>query len=110
MKQIARRYVWFPKMDEAIEHISNSSTWKGFISILLVIFFTKMWLIVVDSFSRFPYVTSNTTIHALQEIFSVERLPNTIVSDNGSQFTSKEFDEFCRRNSIKHITSFRSYI
>ncbi|XP_046810007.1 uncharacterized protein K02A2.6-like [Lucilia cuprina] len=74
-------------------------------------FFSQMWLIVVDSYSRFPYVieistaTSSTTINALQDIFSVEGLPNTTVSDNGSQFTSKDFEEFCRRNAIEHITS-----
>ncbi|XP_036347960.1 uncharacterized protein K02A2.6-like [Rhagoletis pomonella] len=46
-----------------------------------------------------------TTIAALQRILSVEGLPNTIVTDNGAQFTSSEFKQFCKNNSIDHLTT-----
>ena len=37
------------------------------------------------------------------EIFSTHGLPRTIVSDNGTNFTSTEFEQFMAQNGIKHI-------
>ena len=42
---------------------------------------------------------------ALQQTFSTHGLPCTIVSDNGSPFTSLEFRQYCSMNGIKHIRS-----
>lgn len=132
MKQMARRYVWFPKIDEEIEKVSKSCSicsskasdpkkqfspwpqatepWERIHLDFAGPFFSRMWLIVVDSFSKFPYTielqsaTSATTISSLQKILSIEGLPRTIVSDNGTQFTSDEFKKFCELNSIEHLT------
>ena len=32
-------------------------------------------------------------------------VPKTIVSNNGTQFTSKEFEEFCKALSIEHLAT-----
>ncbi|VDL65121.1 unnamed protein product [Hymenolepis diminuta] len=67
------------------------------------------YLVVVDSYSKWPEVvpltvaTSGTTIGALDRIFSTHGLPKTLVSDNGTQFTSVDFKEFCQQRSIEHI-------
>ncbi|XP_055836448.1 uncharacterized protein LOC129905093 [Episyrphus balteatus] len=110
MKQLARRYIWFPDMDKQIEKLvancvicqtSASNPKKDYVNwqpaenpwerIHLDFagqFFNKMWLICVDSFSKFPFVvslssvTSESTIRALQMIFAIEGLPKTIVTDN----------------------------
>ena len=69
------------------------------------------FLVVVDSFTKWPEVfkckhpTSTSTIDALRLLFSRFGVPKTIVSDNGTQFTSKEFEEFCKALSIKHLTT-----
>ncbi|XP_055902780.1 uncharacterized protein K02A2.6-like [Eupeodes corollae] len=49
--------------------------------------------------------TATNTINALKTVFTLKGLPKTIVSDNGTQFTSSEFQHFCNRFSIQHITS-----
>ena len=60
-----------------------------------------MWLVVYDAYTRWPEVikmnkdtTATATIRALREIFSRNGLPHVIVSDNGTNFTSKEFESF----------------
>lgn len=70
-----------------------------------------MYLIVVDAFSRYPEVvkmkntTSRTTMDALAEFFARFGNPKTIVSDNGSQFKSRQFEDFCKEEGIKHLCS-----
>ena len=46
---------------------------------------------------------TKNTIKVLQELFARFRLPETIVSDNGTPFTSKEFENFCKLLSINHL-------
>ncbi|CAB3995696.1 Retrovirus-related Pol poly from transposon, partial [Paramuricea clavata] len=43
--------------------------------------------------------TSTATIEKLREIFATHGLPTTVVSDNGTNFTSNEFEEFMKRNA-----------
>ena len=49
--------------------------------------------------------TSSATITALRDIFSRHGLPEILVSDNGSQFSSTEFERFCANNGIMQRTS-----
>ena len=71
----------------------------------------KMLLVVIDSHSKWLEVhiastaTSEITIEHLRRTFSTHGIPDTIVSDNASCFTSNEFIHFCKMNGIKHITS-----
>ena len=69
-----------------------------------------MWLVVVDAYSKWPEfipmrsTTSEKTINELYPLICRFGLPSQIVSDNGPQFTSGEFQQFCNRFGIKHIT------
>ena len=68
-----------------------------------------MFLVVMDAYSkwlevhRMKSITSTATIEQLREMFATHGLPVTVVSDNGSNFTSSEFQEFMKKNGIKHI-------
>ena len=68
-----------------------------------------MFLIVIDAHSKwievFPVATATalTTIQRLRQLFAQFGIPESIVSDNGPQFTAAEFQEFCRLNGIRHI-------
>ena len=79
-------------------HIDYAGPYKG-----------EMFLVVMDAFSkwlevhRMKSITSTATIEKLREMFATHGLPATVVSDNGSNFTSSEFQEFMKRNGIKHI-------
>ena len=49
--------------------------------------------------------TSASTIDDLCSLFATHGLPEMIVSDNGSVFTSAEFQDFCLKNGIEHVKS-----
>jgi len=69
----------------------------------------KMLLVIVDSHSKWIEVfsmtnaTSSATIRYLRQVFAQFGVPESIVSDNGAQFTAADFKDFCRMNSIRHI-------
>ncbi len=71
----------------------------------------KKFLILVDVYSKcieansLNNATSAVTIQCLRQSFSQHGLPEIAVSDNGTCFTSKEFQEFMSHNGIKHITT-----
>ena len=47
--------------------------------------------------------TTTAVIKYLTDVFSIFGLPETIVSDNGVQFKSSEFEQWCKAYNIKHI-------
>ena len=118
IKSLARGYVWWPGLDQQLEEqVRNCATcqqarnkpaaaplhhweWPERPWVRLHIdyagpCFGKHFLILVDSHSKWLEVipvntaTSAVTIEKLKLIFSTHGLPDMIVSDNGSVFTSK---------------------
>lgn len=47
--------------------------------------------------------TSGSTIEKLQELFARFGSPETLVSDNGTQFTSQEFEDFMKSIGTRHV-------
>ena len=74
-------------------------------------FDNHMLLVVVDAFSKWIEVlpvksaSSATTFGKLQALFATHGIPESIVSDNGSPFTSSEMEEFLMANGVKQLTS-----
>jgi len=60
----------------------------------------KIFLVTVDAYIKWLEVhavenaTSETTIRKLNQIFTMHGLPETTVTDNGTVFTSREFQNF----------------
>ena len=134
MKMLARRYVYWQGIDRDIEdrvrlcsscqmaakmpvknelspwptpdcaweriHIDYAGPMEG-----------MMFLVVVDAFSKWPEIvqmrttTTTATIKELGKIFSQHGYPKMLVSDNGTQFASKEFEEYCQSHGINHVRS-----
>ncbi len=71
----------------------------------------QMILVVVDTCSKWlkvvPLAAANSTntIDDLRNMFATRGLPKMIVSNNGSHFTSDEFQAFMKTNAIKHVCS-----
>ena len=71
----------------------------------------KMFLIVIDAYSKWLEVipvsaaNSSVTIEHLRNMFATHGLPKSLVTDNGTQFTSMEFESFVKKNGIRHIRS-----
>lgn len=135
MKLLARSYVWWPGIDQAIQSYaqscyacvvaeksndkpnSNLLPWtqatRPFqrIHIDFGFFANYTLLICIDAYSKWLDVTvmSNTTasslINVLRKFFSIFGLPGQIVSDNGPPFNSHEFVSFCLHNGIKKTNS-----
>ena len=69
------------------------------------------YLIVVDSYTKWPEVlrckrpTTGVAITFLHELFARFGVVDCLVSDNGTQFTSSDFKEFCDTFQMKHITT-----
>ena len=71
----------------------------------------KMWVLVMDAYSKWPELcmmqstTAEATIKQLQQIFAVHGLPLQIVTDNGPQFAAEKFQQFCLSRGIQHTTT-----
>ena len=132
MKSLARLHVQWPNIENGIEKLVREcvacnqnrdhpqtaplhlweyprSVWQRLHLDFAGPFFGRMWFSVLDARSKWPEVmtmettTSIKTIQTLRTIFARWRLTEKIVSDNGPQFTSTEFQKFCRVNGVKHI-------
>ena len=68
-------------------------------------------LVIVDAHSKWlealtvSTATSQSTIEKLRSIFATHGLPEVLMSDNGTAFTSAEFAAFTEANGIKHLRS-----
>ena len=130
MKSLARNFVWWPGMDSDLEGkvkechpcqvnrkappnaplhpwIWPNQPWSHLHIDHAGPFMVKLFLVVVDAHSKWLEVkiisstSSQATIHA---IFAIHGLPDIIVSDNGTAFTSSEFNDFVQKNGIRHQT------
>ena len=71
----------------------------------------KHYIVIADYYSRYPEVirltstTSVSVIAAMKSVFSRHGIPDTVVSDNGPQYDSKEMKEFASLYGFNHVTT-----
>ena len=129
MKSVARSYRWWPGMDQELElrarqcrvcqAVRNTppvlplQPWKwpdhpwrrvhvdyaerDGMNFLVLIDSHSKWLEVFPTRSK----TSQKTIEMLRHVFARYGFPHQLVSDNGPQFTSGEFEIFYQQNGIR---------
>lgn len=134
MKAIARSFVYWKGIDNDIEEAARncadcarhkadpakakvhyweypSMPWERIHVDFAGPIFEHMFFVIVDAHSKWLEVypmkitTAKKTIECLRDSFARFGLPVVLVSDNGPQFSSDEFQIFMRKNGIKHKTS-----
>ena len=76
----------------------------------------KNYLIIAENYSLWPEVyllpsaTSDTVIDLLKQTFSRNGILKELVSDNGSQFRSRNFRKFMTAWNVQHTTSSPRYL
>ena len=71
----------------------------------------QMLFILIDAHSKWieahpvMSITATATIRCCRRIFATFGLPEVMVTDNGPTFVSAEFEQFLRKNGIRHKTS-----
>ncbi|UYV74356.1 K02A2.6-like [Cordylochernes scorpioides] len=129
----ARETVWWPGISEEIaETVKKCSVciqeavskhepliptnfptrpWQN-IGMDLFKFENKWYLVVIDYYSRYPEMvqldrlTASVVVRSCKSIFARHGVPETVVSDNGTQFgAAREFANFARQYGFTHVTS-----
>ena len=131
MKALARTYVWWPSITKELEnYVKNCqpcqhyasqprreepiswgiprTPWKRIHIDFAGPFMGKVLFLVVDAYSGWlevrivPSTSSQSAIRVLRNLFVTHGIPEVIASDNGTGFTSDDFQKFCRINAINH--------
>ncbi|XP_043205454.1 uncharacterized protein K02A2.6-like [Amphibalanus amphitrite] len=132
MKQLARRFVWWPGLDAELEALARGcpaceskraapphaerhpwepaqGPWQRVHADFAGPLKGTWFLVMVDSFSKWAEMipmkttTSERTVAVMRTVFARLGLPLVLVTDNGPQFTSQEFAQFASSNGIRHV-------
>ncbi|XP_049886537.1 uncharacterized protein K02A2.6-like [Pectinophora gossypiella] len=133
-KALARSYVWWPGVDEALEAACRACAvcasvatappahapcpwpwpdrpWSRLHVDFLGPISGMTYLIVVDACSKWieaiqmKGTTAGAVTAELRKMWARFGLPKQIVSDNGPPFASTEFETFLKKNGVDHIFS-----
>ena len=69
------------------------------------------YIIVADYYSKFPFakklnnLTATAVINVVRSIFSEQGIPEVLICDNGTQFTSAQFQDLSKGYGFKIVTS-----
>ncbi|XP_046619689.1 uncharacterized protein K02A2.6-like [Neodiprion virginianus] len=130
MKSLARSVVWWPNIDKNLEDKSKyckwcveskdnpirmeltpwpwpSQPWQRLHADFAGPYLGQTYLLVIDAYSKWPEIfimkniSAEATIEKFREMFTTHGLPNHIVTDSGTQFTSDEYKKSLKQLGIK---------
>ena len=131
MKALVQGTVWWPGVDKDIEDKVKAcarcqvnrktpppvpwefpvQAWSRLHVDFADLFQGKLFIVMVDTHSKWLEVavvsscSSLWAIRFLRNVFATHGIPEQLLSDNGSAFTSSEFKKFVNRNAIRHTMS-----
>ena len=79
---------------------SDLFEWQG-LNYLLIVDYYSRWIEI----SHLTSLSSTAVINSCKAIFSRQGIPEVLMSDNGTQYTSREFSDFAEYYGFTHITS-----
>ena len=132
MKNLARRYVWWPGLDAELDGLARDCAdcvekrgapahselhpwepaggpWERLHVDFAGPFQGSTFFVVYDSFTKWLEVVpmretgTESTVRELRALFARFGIPGQLVSDNGPQFTSAQFAEFLASNGVRHV-------
>jgi len=131
-RRLAQQSVWWPGLSQQVEDLVKgcrtcvmnakqpkepleptefpTTAWDK-VATDLMDFKGSQYLVVIDYHSRFielallESTTSKAIINHMKSIFARHGIPTTVVSDNGPQYSSREFKEFASDWGFQHVTS-----
>ena len=92
----------FPVPDYPFQCVGTDIFHMGGQNFLMIVDYMSRWLVVKQLYSA---ISARNVIRVMNEVFADFGMPETIVSDCGSQFLGMEFRGFCERLGIQHLTS-----
>ena len=135
-RALAQSSVWWPNISSAIEEmikkcgvcsklrpdvreplLPSSFPSRPWSRVAADLFYLKgkTYLAVTDYYSRWPEIriledqSSATLINKLKSIIATHGIPDVVVSDNGPQFASAQFQKFTSNYGFTHVTSSPRY-
>ena len=132
IKALVRSFIWWPNLDKDLEDLARRcercQSQKGRPAQVLpshpwiypampwervhadfVELSGRQYLLMINAFSKWPEVnelgphtTTEQTMNAMRRTFSCHGLPRRLVTDNGPQFRSHEFQMFMKAIGIRH--------
>nr|XP_047141089.1 uncharacterized protein K02A2.6-like [Hydra vulgaris] len=103
-KRRARQSVFWPGLNNQIEQLIRKCESANKNDLIIVAYYS-LWTEVF----LLPNTGSANVIKACKESFSRNGIPEELVSDNGTQYSSKVFRQFSQQWQFKHITSSPHY-
>ena len=132
MEALARDYVWWTKINEDIDRLVHTCNacqrlqknvspvplspwswpekpWQRVHADYFGPVNNTMFLLLIDAHSKWievypvSHANSTSTITCMRTSFSTFGIPQTLVTDNGTPFTSEEFKRFVQGNGIRHV-------
>ena len=119
----ARQSVWWPELSKELEETvkncskiqspksptsptrQNALTYHGRewekTNYLLMINYFSRWIEI----AKLEQTTSQCVIDHIRSIFAQHGIPETLISDNGPQYSAESFRQFAQEYGFEHITS-----